>query len=177
MKKPAVLAIALIVSLLLPAAPALAGKHGQKRGTPAQARAMVAKAVALFDKEGAEAAFDRFTHRPGSDFRHADLYIFVLKADKGGPLVAHGATPLARRPRGGHADRPRRPQHRQSDSGQGHGQGRMGGLRVEGPHLREGRVQVLMGRPSQGPDLRLRHLQALSDSPPRVRFLHTSLPP
>ena len=92
MKKAAV-NIALIVSLLLPAASALADKHGQKRGTPAQAQAMVAKAVALFDKEGAEAAFDRLTNRPGAEFRNADLYIFVLKADKGGPLVAHGATP------------------------------------------------------------------------------------
>ena len=162
MKKAVAVNIALIVSLVLLAASVWAGKHGQKRGTAAEAQAMVAKAVALFGKEGANAAFDRFTQSPGSDFRHADLYIFVLKADKGDPL--------ARRPRGGHADRPRRPQHRRRHSGQGHGPGRMGGLRVEGSHLREGRVQVLMGRPSQGPDLRLRHLQALSAPPPSGVF-------
>ena len=147
MKKAVAVNIALIVSLVLLAASAWAGKHGQKRDTAAQAQAMVAKAVALLDKEGANAAFDRFTHRPGSDFRHADLYIFVLKADKGDPLA-------------------RRPRH----SGQGHGQGRMGGLRVEGPHLREGRAQILMGRSPQGSDLRLRDLQALSDSPPAGVF-------
>ena len=80
----------LIVSILILATPALAGKHGQKRGTPAQAQAMVAKAVALFDKAGMKAAFDRFTNRPGREFRHLDLYIFVVKAEEGARIVAHG---------------------------------------------------------------------------------------
>ena len=93
MKKVVTVNIALIVSFALLAAAAFAGKHEQKRGTPAQAQAMVVKAVALYDEKGAEAAFDRFTRRPGSEFRRADLYIFVIKADKGGSILAHAATP------------------------------------------------------------------------------------
>ena len=81
--------IALIVFLLLLTATAFADKHEQKRGTPIQAQAMVAKAVALFDKEGLKAAFDRITNRPGAEFNHLDLYIFVLKAEKGARIVAH----------------------------------------------------------------------------------------
>ena len=53
---------------------------------------MVAKAVALFDKEGMKAAFDRFTNSPGKEFHHLDLYIFVLKAEKGARIVAHAQT-------------------------------------------------------------------------------------
>ena len=82
----------IILSLLLLASPALADKHAQKRGTPAQAQAMVAKAVALFEEVGAKAAFDRFTNRPGADFKHLDLYIFVLKAEEGARIVAHAQT-------------------------------------------------------------------------------------
>ena len=82
--------IALFASLLLLTAPALADE--QKRGTPAQAQAMVARAVALFEEEGMKAAFDRFTNRPGAKFRHLDLYIFVLKAAEGARIVAHAQT-------------------------------------------------------------------------------------
>ena len=83
----------IILSLLLLASPALADKHAQKRGTPAEAQAMVAKAVALFEEAGMKAAFDRFTNRPGADFKHLDLYIFVLKAEEGARIVAHAQTP------------------------------------------------------------------------------------
>ena len=92
MKNILLLKIALIVSLLLIASPAFAEEQAQKRGTPAEAQAMVAKAVALFEKAGMKAAFDRFTNSPGSEFKHADLYIFVVKADKKGPIVAHAQT-------------------------------------------------------------------------------------
>ena len=50
---------------------------------------MVARAIALFDKVGMEAAFDRFTNHPIPDFNHDDLYIFVGKIDTGVPIVAH----------------------------------------------------------------------------------------
>ncbi len=89
MKNNITVKIALIVSVLLLAAPAFANKHKQKRGTPAQAQAMVAKAVALFEEVGMEAAFDRFTNHPGTEFNHADLYIFVGKAEEGARIVAH----------------------------------------------------------------------------------------
>ena len=79
--------IAIFASLLLLTAPALADE--QKRGTPAQAQAMVARAVALFEEVGMKAAFDRFTNRPGAEFKHADLYIFVGKAEEGARIVAH----------------------------------------------------------------------------------------
>ena len=81
--------IALIVSLMLLAAPAIADK--QNRGTPAEAQAMVAKAIALFDKVGMKAAFDRFNNRPGADFKKGDLYMFVVdKADRNVlRIVAH----------------------------------------------------------------------------------------
>ncbi len=92
MKSNITVKIALIICLLLLAAPALADKHAQKRGTPAQAQAMVAKAIALFDQEGMKAAFDRFTNRPGAEFKHLDLYIFVLEAAEGARIVAHAQT-------------------------------------------------------------------------------------
>lgn len=89
MRKTFIVTITILVSLLLITSPAFADKHAQKRGTPAQAQAMVAKAVALFEKEGLKAAFDRFTNRPGAEFNHLDLYIFVLKDAEGARIVAH----------------------------------------------------------------------------------------
>ena len=92
MKKILFFKAALIISILILAAPALTAGHTQKRGTPAQAQAMVARAVALFEKKGMKAAFDRFTNRPGAEFNHLDLYIFVLKAEEGARIVAHAGT-------------------------------------------------------------------------------------
>ncbi|MDE0332620.1 MAG: cache domain-containing protein [Nitrospinae bacterium] len=94
MKNNITVKIALIVSVLLLAAPAFADEQKKKRGTPAQAQAMVAKAVALFEKEGMKAAFDRFTNRPGAEFNHLDLYIFVLRAEKGARIVSHAQSRL-----------------------------------------------------------------------------------
>ena len=92
MEKVLLFKATLIISILILAAPALAGENKQKRGTPAQAQAMVARAVALFEEEGLQAAFDRFTDRPGAEFNHLDLYIFVLKAEEGARIVAHART-------------------------------------------------------------------------------------
>ena len=92
MKKAFLFKAALILSILILAAPTFAEKHKKKRGTPAQAQAMVARAVALFEEEGLQAAFDRFTNRPGAEFNHLDLYIFVLKAEEGARIVAHART-------------------------------------------------------------------------------------
>ncbi len=92
MKNALILKITLAASLLLLAAPALAKGQKQKRGAPADAQAMVAKAVALFDRAGRQAAFDRITNRPGAEFNHLDLYIFVLKAEEGARIVAHAQT-------------------------------------------------------------------------------------
>lgn len=78
----------LVLCLLTLAVPVIA--RGTERGTPAEAQAMVARAVALFDKEGAKAAFDRFNNRPGAEFRHADLYIFVMRAQDA-VILAHAA--------------------------------------------------------------------------------------
>ena len=54
---------------------------------------MVDRAVALFIKEGKKAAFDRFNKRPGPEFKHLDLYIFVLRA-RDATIVAHAQTPM-----------------------------------------------------------------------------------
>ena len=91
--KKLIAGIALIVSITLLGTSAWAGKHAQRRGTAAEARDMVKRAIAFFDKKGEKAAFDRFTNTPAPDFRKDDLYIFVLKDAEGGALVAHGATP------------------------------------------------------------------------------------
>ena len=91
MKTTITLKVALMVSLLLLAAPAFSEEHKKKRGTPAQAQAMVARAVALFDEKGAEAAFERITNRPAPEFKHLDLYVFVGKA-KNVTIVAHAQT-------------------------------------------------------------------------------------
>lgn len=92
MKKAFLFKTVLVLSLLLLTATTLPEERAQKRGTPAQAQAMVAKAVALFEEEGLKAAFDRFTNRPGAEFNHLDLYIFVLKAEEGARIVAHART-------------------------------------------------------------------------------------
>ena len=85
--------IALFASIALIGTSAWAGKHVQRRSTAAEAQDMVKRAIAFFDSAGEKAAFDRFTNSPAPEFKKADLYIFVLKAVEGGPIVAHGAFP------------------------------------------------------------------------------------
>jgi len=55
------------------------------RGTADEAKAMVAKAIAAFDKDGT-ASFAAFT-APDKTFVDRDLYVFVFDREK---LVAHG---------------------------------------------------------------------------------------
>lgn len=57
----------------------------ESRGTADEAKAMVAKAIAAFDKDGT-AAFAAMT-APSETFRDRDLYVFVFDKEK---LVAHG---------------------------------------------------------------------------------------
>ena len=91
--KRLIAAIALFASIALIGTPAWAGKHAQRRGTAAEARDMVKRAIAFFDKVGARMAFKHFTYNPAPEFKKADLYIFVLRVVEGGPIVAHGAYP------------------------------------------------------------------------------------
>jgi hypothetical protein len=57
-----------------------------ERGTPEEARAMVERAIALFDSAGPEAALEAF-NAPDPAFRDRDLYIFVVGPD--GTVVGH----------------------------------------------------------------------------------------
>ncbi|MBI3452812.1 MAG: cache domain-containing protein [Rhodospirillales bacterium] len=59
----------------------------QSRGTPDEAKAMVAKAAALIGSAGAEKAFATFND-PAGGFVDRDLYVFVLDLD--GNTMAHG---------------------------------------------------------------------------------------
>ena len=89
MKHAFIVKNAILIALLLIAAPVFADK--QKRGAPAEAQAMVARAIALFEEVGAEAAFDRITNQPAPEFKHLDLYVFVGKAQNV-TIVAHAQT-------------------------------------------------------------------------------------
>jgi cytochrome c len=57
------------------------------KGAPAEAEALVRKAVAYLKANGPEKAFEEFTN--GKSFKDRDLYIFVY--DMNGRCVAHGA--------------------------------------------------------------------------------------
>ena len=61
-----------------------------KKGTPAEAEALVKKAVTLIKTNGAEKAFAEFSD-PKGKFVNGDLYIFVY--DLNGKCVAHGGNP------------------------------------------------------------------------------------
>ena len=80
--KPLILAATFLLGCL--AMPALAAD----RGTADEAQAMVARAIALYEQEGA-ASFAAMT-APSTDFVDRDLYIFVIGPDK--RVVAHGAS-------------------------------------------------------------------------------------
>lgn len=60
------------------------------RGTPEEAQALVARAIALYDQSGAEAAFTAIQDLTGG-FIDRDLYVFVYGPQR--TLVAHGAQP------------------------------------------------------------------------------------
>jgi len=60
---------------------------GEKRGTPAEAEALVKKAIAYLKANGKDAAFAEFSN-PKGKFVEGDLYIFVY--DMTGRCLAHG---------------------------------------------------------------------------------------
>ena len=66
----------------------LGSAHAQERGTPAEAEAMVKRAVAHIKAVGVDKAYADFTNgAPG--FRDKDLYVIVY--DLNGKNLAHGA--------------------------------------------------------------------------------------
>ena len=60
------------------------------KGTPAEAEALVKKAIAFIKANGKDKAFTEFTNQKGQ-FVDRDLYIFVY--DMGGKVLAHGQNP------------------------------------------------------------------------------------
>ncbi len=76
------LAAALAATLAVPALAA-------ERGTPAQAEALVKKAVAYVQANGKSKAAEEFTQ--GSAFKDRDLYISYYEMS--GKVIAHGANP------------------------------------------------------------------------------------
>lgn len=82
-------AVALAAVFLL-FAPHCAEAAGNMRATPAEAKALVARAIALFDKLGSRAAFARIND-PNGGFAKGDLYVFVF--NPGGIVVAQAHDP------------------------------------------------------------------------------------
>ena len=73
--------LAFAVAVLLAVGAAAAGK-----GTPAQAQALLAKAVATVEKDGAATALAKFNDTKGG-FQDRDLYIFCM--DSSNKITAH----------------------------------------------------------------------------------------
>nr|WP_152528761.1 cache domain-containing protein [Rhodoferax saidenbachensis] len=63
--------------------------HAADKGTPAEAEAMVKKAVAYIKANGPEKSYEEFTN--GKSFKDRDLYIIVY--DLNGKNLAQGANP------------------------------------------------------------------------------------
>ena len=76
------------LTLLLCAATVLPGPmaHAVERGTPAEAEALVKRAIAYYQKNGREKALDEFSKSPGP-FVDRDLYVTVLTME--GDSLAH----------------------------------------------------------------------------------------
>jgi signal transduction histidine kinase len=84
-KKPLIgslAAFALVLGLLTPVVSTAAD-----RGTAAEAKALVAKAIALYDREGREKTFAA-VQDPKQGFVDRDLYVFVFGPKR--TIVAHG---------------------------------------------------------------------------------------
>jgi cytochrome c len=77
-----------MIIALLAVAPALA-RADAAHGTADEAKAMVERAVAMIQKDGAEKAFAAINDPATKDFHDRDLYVFVRSMD--GNTVAHGA--------------------------------------------------------------------------------------
>jgi cytochrome c len=67
--------------------PAVAADKKDSRGTPAEAKAMLAKAVAYYKAHGRSRALAEF-NRDRPPFADRDLYVFCISSDK--KLVANG---------------------------------------------------------------------------------------
>jgi len=76
--------VALVCAAVLAAG---VGVAGEKRGTPAEAEALVKRAIAYVKANGKEKAFAEFSD-PKGKFVEGDLYIFVY--DMTGKCLAHG---------------------------------------------------------------------------------------
>ena len=79
-----------LLSILLATSFVFSVSVADKKGTPADAEAMVKKAVAYMKAHGNDNAFAEFSNQKGA-FVDGDLYIFVY--DMSGKCVAHGGNP------------------------------------------------------------------------------------
>jgi cytochrome c len=86
MKKMIMYGMAALVLLCFAGIAAAGGKHG----TPAEAEAMVKKAVNYYKANGRDKAFAEFDN-PKGQFVRGDLYVMVY--DMNGKNLAHGANP------------------------------------------------------------------------------------
>jgi signal transduction histidine kinase len=59
-------------------------------GTPEEAKALVAEAIAFYQTNGKDKALEEFS-KPRGSFVKGDLYIFVFNPD--GTIIAHGGDP------------------------------------------------------------------------------------
>lgn len=81
-----VFALALLLIAIAPAG----GIATQERATAEDAKELVARAVALYEEAGREAAFEQIEDRDGPFVDH-DLYVFVFGPER--KIVAHGGDP------------------------------------------------------------------------------------
>lgn len=82
--KRIVVAVAVILFVVVSIA------YSEDRGTPAEAKAMLDKAVTFYKANGPKAAFVAFNN-PKGPFVYKDLYIFAL--DMNGIILAHSIKP------------------------------------------------------------------------------------
>ncbi|HEY7746824.1 MAG TPA: cache domain-containing protein [Desulfuromonadales bacterium] len=59
-------------------------------GTPEEAKALVAEAIAFYQTNGKDKALEEFS-KPRGSFVKGDLYVFVFNPD--GTIIAHGGDP------------------------------------------------------------------------------------
>ena len=81
-----------VLGLGLAGAFTLATAGTARAGMKKQAKAMVAKAIALYDEKG-EKAFAVFDQGKASGFQTGDVYIVVQSRGPDGKVLAHGADP------------------------------------------------------------------------------------
>jgi len=86
MMRAAFVLAALMIGLSLPTL----ATHAAERGTPEEAKALVAKAIAAFKEKG-PAVFDEIN---AGGFRDRDLYVFVYGTGDQGKVVAYGGAPV-----------------------------------------------------------------------------------